>query len=467
MSDYNLILDTDSYKSSHFLQYPPGTSSLFAYFENRGGSYGQVMFFGLQYILKHYFGQVVTKEMVEEAEQFFLEHGEPFPKEGWMHIVHHWGGRLPVRIRAVPEGMMVPNSNVMFTVESVDPAVPWIVSWVETMLVRVWYPCNVATKSREIKRVIKKYLDMTCDPLVQTGLDFKLHDFGARGVSSLESAGIGGAAHLVNFRGSDNVAGILLANKYYGCKMAGNSIPAAEHSTIITWGQDREEDAYRNMIVQFAKPGATVAVVSDSYDLDNAVRNLWGHKLRQEVIDSGATVVIRPDSGDPPGIVLNVLGMLEESFGYVINPKGYRVLNHVRVIQGDGIDDEASVGAILEKAVQAGFSAENVGFGMGGGLLQKTHRDVNFSAYKVSSATIDDQMIDVKKDPKTDPRKASKAGRLDLVHRDGMLQTVPLFGGEVSSSDSVMHTVFSHGHFTIDQELQDIRRVADANSDRL
>ena len=105
MSDYNLILDTDSYKSSHFLQYPPSTSSLFAYFENRGGPYGQVMFFGLQYILKRYLEQLVTKEMVEEAEQFFLEHGEPFPKAGWMHIVDQLGGRIPVRIRAVPEGI--------------------------------------------------------------------------------------------------------------------------------------------------------------------------------------------------------------------------------------------------------------------------------------------------------------------------------------------------------------------------
>ncbi len=456
----NLILDTDSYKSSHFLQYPPGTSSMFAYFESRGGEYNSVLFFGLQYILQRHFEQPVTKEMVEEADAFFKAHGEPFPKAGWMHIVDKWQGRIPVRIRAVAEGMLVPNRNVLFTVESTDPEVFWVVSWIETMLVRTWYPCTVATKSYQIKQVIRTYLEMTSDA-AQDDLAFKLHDFGARGVSSRESAAIGGAAHLVNFMGSDNVPGVLCANKYYHSEMAAFSIPAAEHSTITAWGQDREEDAYRNMLTHFAQPGSLVAVVSDSYDLDNAVRNIWGNKLRQEVINSAATVIIRPDSGDPPQMVLGVLETLADQFGFETNSKGYRVLNHVRVIQGDGIDDEASVAAILDRAVRFGYSAENVTFGMGGGLLQKLNRDTQRFAYKCSSVTIDDQMIDVWKDPKTDPGKASKRGRLDLVNRrEGELETVRLYWGQVSSSGTVMDTVFMNGNYVGGHRLEDIRRRA-------
>ena len=42
-----------------------------------------------------------------------------------------------------------------------------------------------------------------------------LHDFGYRGSTSVESAAIGGAAHLVNFLGTDTIAGMELLLRYY------------------------------------------------------------------------------------------------------------------------------------------------------------------------------------------------------------------------------------------------------------
>ena len=144
----NLILDTDSYKASHFLQYPEGTTKIFSYIESRGGRYGRTVFFGLQYLLKRYLSTPITLSMVEEAKAFFEAHGEPFPYEGWMYIVTNLGGRLPIRIRAVPEGTVVPTGNALMTIESTDEIVPWVVSWLETMLLRgIWYPTTVATKS--------------------------------------------------------------------------------------------------------------------------------------------------------------------------------------------------------------------------------------------------------------------------------------------------------------------------------
>jgi nicotinamide phosphoribosyltransferase len=62
--------------------------------------------------------------------------------------------------------------------------------------------------------------------------------------------------------------------------MAAFSIPAAEHSSICAWGKENEVEAYRNMLRQFAKPGALVACVSDSYDLWNAITNLWGQAIK-------------------------------------------------------------------------------------------------------------------------------------------------------------------------------------------
>src|SRR5690606_7186047 len=95
------------------------------------------------------------------------------------------------------------------------------------------------------------------------GLPFMLHDFGPRGASSEETAAIGGLAHLVNFMGTDNLSAIMAARRYYHSEMAGYSIPAAEHSTVITWGREREREAYENMLSQFGGKYSTMAVVSD------------------------------------------------------------------------------------------------------------------------------------------------------------------------------------------------------------
>ncbi len=448
---YNLILDTDSYKASHWLQYPPGTTAIYSYLESRGGKYAQTVFFGLQYILKKYLSQPVEIWMVEEAKQFFQAHGEPFNEEGWMYIAQNLKGQLPIRIRAVAEGSVVPTHNVLMTIESTDPKAFWLVSWLETLLLRVWYPTTVATQSWHLKQIIFNYLHKTADdPEAEIG--FKLHDFGARGVSSCESSGIGGMSHLVSFQGSDTVQGVLYANHYYQHPMAAYSIPAAEHSTITAWQREGEAAAYQNMLNQFAKPGSLVAVVSDSYDIWNAVDHLWGEQLRQQVIDSGATLVIRPDSGDPATVVGKVLEILDRRFGSMINSKGYKVLNHVRVIQGDGVNEQSLV-EILETVEKLGFSITNVAFGMGGALLQKLNRDTQKFAVKCSQVVVNGEEISVYKDPVTDPGKRSKKGRLDLLKVEGEYQTVAETKETVSISKLV--TVYENGliakEYTFDQ----------------
>jgi len=268
----NLILNTDSYKASHWRQYPPGMDAMFSYIESRGGLYDRTVFFGLQAILKEYLTRPITAADIEEARELFAAHGEPFNEAGWRYILERHGGRVPVAIRAVPEGTTVPVLNVLATVESTDAQCFWIASYIETLLLRVWYPTTVATVSWHVKQLIRRHLQQTSDdPAGQ--LPFKLHDFGARGVSSLESAGLGGLAHLVNFRGTDTVAAILAGRRYYAEPMAGFSIPAAEHSTITAWGRDAEEAAYRNMIDRYGKPGAIFACatrITSSNDMRTA-----------------------------------------------------------------------------------------------------------------------------------------------------------------------------------------------------
>ncbi len=466
----NLILNTDSYKASHWLQYPPRTTATFFYLESRGGEYERTLFFGLQSILKDYLAQPITPAMIEEARVFFTAHGEPFNEDGWRWIVERHQGRLPLRIRAVAEGTAVPTHQALLTIESTDPACFWLPSYVETLLMRVWYPITVATVSWHVRQTILEFLRRTSDdPAAQ--IPFKLHDFGSRGVSSAESAALGGMAHLVNFQGTDTVLGVLAARRHYGAEMAGVSIPAAEHSTITAWGRERELDAYRNMLRQFGKPGAVFACVSDSYDLFHAIEAMWGGSLREEVVQSGATLVVRPDSGDPAEIVHRSLSMLNATFGSTVNTRGFRVLNHVRLIQGDGVTPD-SIRLILERISRAGYSADNIAFGMGGALLQKLDRDTQRFALKCSAARVDGRWIDVWKDPITDHTKASKRGRLTLArHREySTFRTVALpdaaIEGDAATLGSgwqdALCTVWEDGRLLCDWGFDEVRARARA-----
>ena len=408
----SIVLSADSYKYSMYKQYPPNTTTVYSYIESRGGEWKDTIFFGLQAFIKEYLLNPVTIEDVDFAEQIITAHGEPFNREGWEYIIREHEGRLPVRIKAVPEGTVIPTKNVLVTVENTDPKCFWLTTFLETALLRaVWYPTTVATNSYESKKIIFKYLEKTGTP---ESIDFVLNDFGARGVSSWESSAIGGAAHLVNFQGTDNVPALLFAREYYGADMAGFSVPASEHSTVTAWGRENEIKPYRNMLKQFGKPGAIVSVVSDSYDIFKACE-LWGTELKQEVIDSGATLVVRPDSGDPATVVLECLKILEKNFGSIVNAKGYKVLNHVKVIQGDGINHH-SIRQIYEAITSWGYSADNLVLGQGGQLLQALDRDTMKWAMKCSAALVNGTWVDVFKDPIHDKGKASKKGRLHLYN---------------------------------------------------
>ncbi|MCZ2343049.1 MAG: nicotinate phosphoribosyltransferase [Bacteroidales bacterium] len=452
----NIILLTDSYKVSHHRLYPPGMTGMYSYLESRGGRYAELVFFGLQYLLKRYLtGPVLRREQITEAEAFFAEHfgsHHVFDTHRWMRLLEKHGGRLPVSIRAVPEGTVITPGNVLITIENTDPEFPWLTNYLESLLVQVWYPITVASRGRAMKRTIHHALVRSGTP---AAIDFKLHDFGFRGVSSVETASLGGAAHLVHFQGSDTLVGIRLLQKYYHAAMPGYSIPASEHSTLTAWGADHECEAMRNLLDAF--PTGMVACVSDSYDVFRACRDYWGGTLRDRVQHRDGTLVIRPDSGDAAEILPQLLAILAERFGTTDNAQGYRVLpSQVRLIQGDGIAEE-TVGPILEAVMAAGWSADNLVFGSGGGLLQKMDRDTCRFAFKCSAAVVDGRLIAVYKDPVTDPGKRSKRGWLKLIRGDdGGFETV----AESDPRPDELVEVFRNGSLLVDQHFSAIRQRA-------
>lgn len=453
----NPILNVDSYKTSHFAQYPEGTEYVYSYIESRGGKFDRTLFFGLQAFIKEYLSTRITLEDIQFARDFCRDHGVPFNYDGWMHIYRYHNGILPVEIHAVPEGYIINNNNVLLTIQNTDPKVPWVTSYIETALLRaIWYPTTVATKSWYIRQTIKEYYEATSDA-DPSEIDFKLVDFGARGVSSLESAALGGMGHLVNFKATDTISAVLAARHYYNEPMAGFSIAAAEHSTITSWGKENEVDAYRNMINQFGNQNA-FAVVSDSYDITNAVENIWGTVLKDEVNACGATVIIRPDSGHPVHTPIAVIGSLMEKFGYTTNSKGYMVLpNNIRVLQGDGINEDTVEHILACMADDYRYSAENIIFGMGGGLLQDCTRDTQKFAMKCSAIRVNGEWRDVYKEA---PGKNSKRGRFALLerfHQLGTYDTVPHDGNVLAD---VLRLVYRNGDLMIDDTFPEIRNRA-------
>lgn len=408
----NIILMADSYKFSQYLQYPEGTEYIYSYIESRGGIYDKLVFLGTQMFLREYLSQPLTTEMVNRAEKIVLAHGEPFNRAGFDYIVEIHGGVWPVEIHALDEGTVIGTKQVLLWIKNTDPKCAWVTSFLETALLRaIWYPTTVASNSYHSKELILDALKKSGD---ESLIPFKLHDFGARGVSSYESACIGGLAHLTVFHGTDTISALDYAIWHYDAELVpGFSVPAMEHSTVTSWTRDGEVESYRNMINTFGAPGKIVSIVADSYDIFNACR-LFGTELKQDIIDSGCTLVVRPDSGDPAVVIVKILHILEQYFGAVTNDKHYKVLNNVRVLWGDGINHQ-SIRSILFSVMLAGYSADNVTFGQGGALLQINNRDDLKFAMKCSAAFVNGKWVDVYKDPITDPGKQSKKGQLDLI----------------------------------------------------
>ncbi|MGN7719633.1 nicotinate phosphoribosyltransferase [Chitinophaga sp. 22620] len=465
----NLILLADAYKYSHHKLYVPGTSLIYSYLESRGGRFEETVFYGLQYFLKAYLeGPVITAEKIREAGEMLPEvfgRSDVYDASRFEYILSEHGGYLPVKIRAVPEGTVVPVKNVLMTIENTDPACYWLTNFLETLLMQVWYPCTVATLSREIKKVVTQYYRATASEASFAGIDFVLNDFGFRGASSVEGAGIGGSAHLVNFSGSDTLVASTFAKRYYHAASApGLSIPATEHSIVTLLGEEGEAAIFKHVLDTF--PEGTIACVSDSYNIFRACSEYWGTQLKEQVLARKGTLVIRPDSGDPVRTLLEVFSILMDKFGFTLNEKGYKVLPpQVRVIQGDGIS-YTSIPEIYEALKQAGVSAENLVLGMGGALLQRVNRDTQEFALKCSYAEINGKSVDVSKSPvemdaagnlRTSFKK-SKAGKLKLVKDTDGFKTLP--AGERPDAEDLLQTVFENGKVVKDQRFEEIRKLA-------
>jgi nicotinamide phosphoribosyltransferase len=471
----NIIMMADSYKYSHWKQYPDNMVSMFDYAEARSNKvYPKTVFFGLQYYINEYLSKPITLNDIYEAKDFAEAHGIPFNLDGWVYIKNKHNGFLPVEIRAVQEGLVVPTGNALFTIESTDPKVPWVAGFLETLLMKVWYPSNIATRSYYVKQMIAKYYKETVQDDSQEGIEFAFHNFGDRGSSSVESAGIGGVAHLTQFLGTDNFDSLRYAKKYYNEDIAGFSIQATEHSSSTAWGKEYELDMIMNHI-ETNKNSNIVAAVCDSYDYLKTVRAVTSGEFKEKIeSDEYPVFVIRPDSGDPIEMVQSTLKIMEENkVHFTINDKGYKVFSNYSIIWGDGIDMKV-MEELLILLKNEGYAASNIAFGSGGWLMQQHDRDSQGWAVKCSSITVeyDDPITkdgvagviyeerDVFKDPITAPNKKSKKGKLTLWYNHTedkyFTDSVDFKTSEFPVTD-MLNTVYKNGTSYKDISLEKVR----------
>lgn len=449
----NITINTDYYKITHHLQRPQGLNKLISYGEARkGGKYPIINFFGLQPIIMDEFTRVPTKEEIQEGyDESFLTSGNTsfFPKDVWEKVMEL--GYLPLRIKSAPEGTWIEEGNVLFTIESTEPWFANMVSHFEDSLMHFWKPTCVSTRSGLIKKAISPYFEKTSD-VGEFVLPVAVNDFGLRGASSYDDAVISGMAHLVHFRGSDNMPASMNIKDYYKHQGRALSVWATEHSVATVYGSGQGEFDYTKAQLERSNPKDIISIVIDSYDSDNYIQNVIGsEEIKNIIINRPGRVVFRPDSGVPVKNAVKYSEMISSIFGLGYNTKGYKTIsNNVGLIQGDGMD-ENSIPALYDEYTKFGWAADNIITGSGGGLLvEGLTRDTIRAAIKASYAEIDGKPVNVQKSPKTDMTKASKSGILKL-HRVGKSsfttiesskETPQQFNGYVDS----MRVVFENGN---------------------
>lgn len=428
----SLICRIDSYKFSHPYAYPTEDElhgkiiGMSSYGTTRVGSEYKIIPAGMQILLKKYLTQRITVKDINDAEAFSVLHfgRKLFAREAWEKVVSKYNGALPLIIRAVPEGQPIRGGNVIYTVTVLDEDLFWMSAGFETLIQRgIWYPTTIASLDYDIKQELKHFYKSSGGDL--NLLPFSIHDFGGRGVTSAEQAEIGGATHLFNFMGSDTVEGVLAANFYYKCDMAAFSVYATEHSIQCSYGKEPEQQVtyIRHQLNKAKELGiGIVSIVLDGYDIYREAEACCT-ELKDEIINCGAKVVFRPDSGDMMEVVPRLLKLQAAIFGTedVIGKYGiiYKQIKHVGIIQGDGVE-HSSIKTLLGNIIAIGFSASCVIFGSGGALLQKVNRDTFKFAQKASAILIrysngEEKWVGISKDPITDNGKKSEQGVLTLA----------------------------------------------------
>lgn len=476
----NPLLLTDFYKVGHPFQYPKNTQYVYSNLTPRQSmlkGVDSMLWFGLQMFIKKYLIEHFNKNFFDRDRQEVLDEYKRIIENtigalpSYDHIEElHVLGYLPIEIKSLEEGELVPMRVACVTIVNTNPKFYWLTNFIETLFsCSVWQASTSATIAYEYRRMFNFFADETGMP--EEFVQWQGHDFSMRGMSSLESAVMSGMGHLLSFTGSDTIPAILGHEEYYNAdvtkELVSASVTATEHSVQCAGGKDGEIETFTRLLTE-VQPSGIISIVSDTWDLWKVLTDFLP-KLKDMIMARDGKLVIRPDSGDPADILcgdLNepigspaykgVIELLWDTFGGTETPTGYKLLDeHIGAIYGDSITRERAID-IAERLMAKGFAFQPV-FGIGSFTYQYNTRDTFGTAVKSTNVVVDGESRPIFKDPITGSGfKKSAKGLLRIEREDGKLvqydeQTL------VESKGGLLRTVYKNGRLIVDDSLSDIR----------
>ncbi|MEO8404578.1 MAG: nicotinate phosphoribosyltransferase [Chitinophagaceae bacterium] len=485
------ILLKDGYKVGHKVQYPIGTTLVYSNLtprKSRSEDVNEIVFFGLQYFIKEYlmhqfdahFFQRPKEEVIKEYARR-LNNYLGKDSISYQHIADlHDLGYLPLEIKALPEGSLVPMRVPIFTIKNTLPEFFWLTNMLETLLSAIiWKPCTSATTAFQYLKTFTQYAKDTVGE--DTGfIPWQGHDFSFRGMSGIEDAVMSGAGHLLSFAGTDTIPAIDFLEQYYNAncekELIGGSVPATEHSVMCMGTQDAEINTFDHLITE-VYPGGIVSIVSDTWDFWQVITEFLP-QLKSKILARNGKVVIRPDSGDPVKIIIGdkdapvgspaYKGAIEcmwETFGGTVTDKGYKLLDgHIGLIYGDSITTERQ-SDILEGLKEKGFASYNVVLGIGSYTYEYVTRDTFGFAMKATYGEVNGKGRDIFKDPKTDDGTKKSAKGLMQVYKDKKTGKLALKDQctWAEEQQGELKTVYKDGKLLVDWNLAQIRKMVKDN----
>lgn len=486
----NPLIQADFYKMSHYNMYPLGTNKIYSNFtprKSRIKGVDEVVVFGIQYFIKEYLIKQWNENFFHKPKNEVIKQYKTMMDQTLgldsIKIEHieqlHDLGYLPIKIKALNEGTLCPIGVPALTITNTVDHCYWLPNYLETILsTSIWQAMTSATIAYNYRKLLNKYA------LETTGntefVQWQGHDFSMRGMSSLETACISGASHLLSFTGTDTIPAISWLEKYYNAdsskELIGASVPATEHSVMCMGTKDGEIETFSRLLDTY--PKGILSVVSDTWDLWEVLTQFMP-KLKEKILAREGKLVIRPDSGDPVDILCGyansehmfidkiynqdepeykgVIELLWDCFGGTINKQGYKVLDiHVGAIYGDSITLERAE-EICKRLKLKGFASTNVVLGIGSYTYQYNTRDTFGFAMKATYGEVNLEPLEIWKDPITDNgTKKSAKGLLYVGKKENKYYLEEQVDSNKEQGGWLM-TVFNNGKLIKDYTLQEIR----------
>jgi nicotinamide phosphoribosyltransferase len=485
------MLLSDFYKLSHRLMYPKGTEKVYSTWTPRASrmrGVDEVVVFGNQAFIKKYLIDFFNEYFFKRPKNVvcgeysrIVKHTLGIQKPDVSHIeALHDLGYLPLKIKGLPEGTVVPLRTPVLTVENTHPQFFWLTNYIETLAsCELWPTYTAATIAREYRKILDAAAMRTVGNT--DFVQFQGHDFSMRGMMGLFAGMLTGMGHLTQFVGTDTIPSIPSAEYYYNAnvekELVGTSVAATEHSIQCAYGDDME---YLLNMISVVHPSGIVSIVSDGYDFWDVIGRVVP-ALKNEIMARDGKVVIRPDSGDPVLIVcgdpngkteLERKGAVEalyDIFGGTVTEKGFKLLDsHIGLIYGDAITLRRAE-EIVTRLEAKGFASINVVFGIGSYTYQYNTRDTFGFALKSTLCVINGKEKQIFKDPKTDDGvKKSQKGKVvvykdpgsgKIVYKDGLglRDTVRIDGAHGSVDLDMLQTIFEDGKLLNEVSLSEVR----------